>query len=184
MIAGIVLATAAAAQTADPAGTRTPTETQTAPLAAPPAAERSLSFYNIHSGEHLDVVYRRGDDCLPESLERIKHILRDPFDGEERPIDPGLLDFLYDVVEKTGYVGEIHVVCGYRSVRTNTLLHNRSKDVVLGSRHLEGRALDFRLPGFDTRKLYEIARAMRRGGTGYYRLSDFVQIDTGPVRSW
>ncbi|MEN6310202.1 MAG: DUF882 domain-containing protein [Acidobacteriota bacterium] len=181
-LAGLVLSAAAAAQTPDPAAARM--AAQTAAPAAPASLERSLSFYNTHNGEHLTVVYRRGDDCLPDSLEKIKHILRDPFDGEECPVDPGLLDFLYDVVEKAGYVGEVHVVCGYRSVRTNTLLHNRSKDVVLRSRHLQGRALDFRLPGFDTLKLYEIAKAMERGGTGYYRQSDFIQIDTGPVRSW
>jgi len=181
-LAGVVLTATATAQASDPAATRT--AAQTAPPIAPGSPERSLSFYNTHNAERLTAVYRRGDDCLPDSLEKIKHILRDPFDGEEGPIDPGLLDFLYDVVEKAGYVGEVHVVCGYRSVRTNTLLHNRSRDVVLRSQHLKGRALDFRLPGFDTLKLYEIAKAMARGGTGYYRQSDFIQIDTGPVRSW
>jgi L,D-transpeptidase YcbB len=163
---------------APPAGTPAP------PAAAGPAEERTLSFYSTHNHEHLSVVYRRGQDYVPEALDRIKHILRDPLNGEEHAIDPGLLDFLYDLVEKAGYRGEVHIVCGFRCAETNTKLHERSGGVARNSQHLQGRALDFRLPGFDTRKLYDLARSMNRGGTGYYRKSDFIQIDTGPVRSW
>jgi uncharacterized protein YcbK (DUF882 family) len=138
--------------------------------------ERTLAFFNTHSQEHLAVIYRRGHDYVPEALAKINHILRDTIGGEEYPIDPDLLDFLYDLLEKTGYHQEVHIVCGYRSPQTNTMLHNRL--------HTKGRAIDIRLPGVDTKKLYDIARSMNRGGTGYYRSSDFIQIDTGPVRSW
>ena len=110
--------------------------------------------------------------------------MRDPLTSEEVPIDPALLDFLYDLLQKAGYRGEVEVVCGYRCVETNTRLHNESGGVVLGSQHIKGKALDFRLHGVDTRKLYELARSMKRGGTGYYKASDFIHIDTGPVRSW
>jgi murein L,D-transpeptidase YcbB/YkuD len=160
-------------------------QTAAAPASVtPPPPERTLSFYNTHNDEHLSVVYRRGDDHLPEALDKIKHILRDPLNAEEHPIDPGLLDFLYDLLQKAGYRGEVHIVCGYRCAETNAKLHESSGGVSRVSQHLQGRALDFRLPGFDTRKLYDLARAMKRGGTGYYQKSDFIQIDTGPVRSW
>jgi uncharacterized protein YcbK (DUF882 family) len=157
------------------------------PAPSPPAgqaAERTLSFFNTHNEERLSVVYRRGDDYLPEALDRIKHVLRDPLNGEEHAIDPALLDFLYDLLQKAGYRGEVHIVCGYRCAETNAKLHESSGGVSRVSQHLQGRALDFRLPGFDTRKLYDLARSMKRGGTGYYRKSNFIQIDTGPVRSW
>jgi uncharacterized protein YcbK (DUF882 family) len=159
-----------------------PAEIRTA--APAPARERTLSFFNIHTGERLSVVYRRGNSYLQDALDEIRHILRDPLNGEEHVIDPALLDFLYDLLEKVKYRGEVDIVCGYRCEETNTTLHNRSSGVVLGSQHLKGRALDFRLPGVDTRKLYDIARAMKRGGTGYYKDSDFIHIDTGPVRFW
>lgn len=150
----------------------------------PPPAERVLSFYNTHNGEHLTVVYKRGNNYLQDGLDNIKHILRDPLTGEESPIDPALLDFLSDLLQKVGYRGEVHIVCGYRCVETNTLLHRQSSSVVLGSQHIKGRALDFRLPGVDTKKLYETAKSMKRGGTGYYKPSNFIHIDTGPVRFW
>jgi uncharacterized protein YcbK (DUF882 family) len=149
-----------------------------------PALAHTLSFYNTHNGEHLTVVYRRGNDYVPEALRKIEHILRDPLNGEEHPIDPALLDFLYDLLQKVKYRGEVEVVCGFRCVETNTELHNRSSGVALRSQHIQGRALDFRLPGVDTWRLYKIARSMKRGGTGYYKSSDFIHIDTGPVRFW
>ena len=99
-------------------------------------------------------------------------------------MDPELMDFLYDLLNKVGYEKEVYIICGYRSVETNTTMHNRTSGVVLGSQHTKGRAIDIRLPGVDTRKLYEAARAMKRGGTGYYRSSDFIHIDTGRVRCW
>jgi uncharacterized protein YcbK (DUF882 family) len=149
-----------------------------------PPPDRSLSFYNTHNEEHLTVIYKRGNNYVQEGLDNIKHILRDPLTGEEAPIDPALLDFLYDLLHKVGFQGEVHIVCGYRCVETNTLLHNQSSLVVLGSQHTKGRALDFRLPGIDMKKVWDIAKSMKRGGTGYYRASNFVHIDTGPFRFW
>ncbi len=155
-----------------------------AATAVPADEARTLSFFNTHNSEHLSVVYRLGDEYLPDALAEIKHIMRDPLNGEEFPTDPKLLDFLWDLLDKIGYHREVYIVCGYRCVETNTALHNRSQQVVLNSMHIKGRALDFRLPGYDTRKLFETARAMKRGGTGYYQQSDFIHIDTGPVRVW
>ncbi len=172
LMAGLLSASAASGQTPAPSPP------------AEPAAERVLSFFSTHNNERLSLVYRRGDDYLPEALDKIKHILRDPLNGEERAIDPGLLDFLYDLLQKAGYRGEVHIISGYRSAETNAKLRARTNGIAVASQHLKGRALDFRLPGFDTKKLYDLARSMKRGGTGYYRKSDFIQIDTGSVRSW
>jgi uncharacterized protein YcbK (DUF882 family) len=49
---------------------------------------------------------------------------------------------------------------------------------------MEGRAIDVRLRGFDTARLAMLARGQRAGGVGYYRVSDFVHVDTGRVRIW
>ena len=146
--------------------------------------ERSLSFYNTHTHERLTVIYKKGDTYIQDALDKIKMILRDHRTGDIHPIDPKLMDFLYDLLAKVDNHGEVHIISGYRSPATNKKLRGRSKGVAAGSLHMQGKALDFRLPGTDTAVLRDAARAMKRGGVGYYRKSDFVQIDTGRVRTW
>lgn len=156
------------------------------PLASPAIAlsERSLSFYNTHTGERLTVIYRRHGNYIPESLEKINYILRDHRTGDTHPIDPKLMDYLYDLQTKVGNHGDVHIISGYRSPETNRKLRRNSKGVAQGSLHMQGKALDFRLPGTDTARLRDAARKMKRGGVGYYKKSDFIQIDTGRVRCW
>ena len=146
--------------------------------------ERTLSFYNTHTRERLTVTYKKGDSFIPEALKKIDHILRDHRTGDIHPIDPKLMDFLYDLLTAVDNHGEVHIISGYRSPKTNKKLRGRSKGVAAGSLHMQGKALDFRLPGTDTAVLRDTARAMKRGGVGYYRKLDFVQIDTGRVRIW
>ena len=146
--------------------------------------DRTLSFYNTHTRERLTVTYKNGDTYIPEAMKKISNILRDHRTGDIHPIDPQLMDFLYDLLTAVDNHGEVHIISGYRSPKTNKKLRGRSKGVAAGSLHMQGKALDFRLPGTDTAVLRDKARAMKRGGVGYYRKSDFVQIDTGRVRIW
>jgi uncharacterized protein YcbK (DUF882 family) len=146
--------------------------------------EHSLKFFNTHTNEHVDVIYKQGDVFLPGALREIDYILRDHRSGEIYPIDPVLLDFLYDLLAELDYDSEVHIISGYRSPITNQKLREKSSGVAKGSMHMHGKALDFRLPGVDTAIIRETALAMKRGGVGYYKKLDFVQIDTGRVRSW
>ena len=50
--------------------------------------------------------------------------------------------------------------------------------------HLEGRAIDVRLADKSSALLSDAAIELERGGVGYYRISDFVHVDTGRVRRW
>ena len=117
-------------------------------------------------------------------MEKISKILRDHRSGEIHPIDPKLMDFLYDLLSKVDNHSEVHIISGYRSPATNKRLRQSSKGVASKSMHMQVKALDFRLPGTDTAFLRDRARGMKRGGVGYYRKLDFVQIDTGRVRFW
>ena len=148
------------------------------------SGDRILSFYNTHTHERLTVIYKNGNRYKPEALKKISYILRDHRSGDIYPMDPKLMDFVYDLLTKVDNHGEVHIISGYRSPKTNTKLRQKSKGVARRSMHMKGRALDFRLPGTDTAVLRDTARAMKRGGVGYYRKSDFIQIDTGRVRNW
>jgi uncharacterized protein YcbK (DUF882 family) len=146
--------------------------------------ERRLSFYNTHTHERLTVIYKKGDGYVVGAMQKINYILRDHRANEMHAIDPRLMDFLYDLLSEVDNHGEVNVISGYRSPKTNAKLRRKSKGVARGSLHMQGKALDFRLPGTDTAVLRNTARRMKRGGVGYYKKSDFIQIDTGRVRSW
>ena len=112
------------------------------------------------------MIYKKGDAYIQEALGNINTILRDHRTGDIQPIDPKLMDFLYDLLTKVDNHGEVHIISGYRSPDTNKKLRGRSKGVAAGSLHMQGKALDFRLPGTDTAVLRDTARAMKRGGVG------------------
>lgn len=156
----------------------------TCPSPAESARTRTLKFYNTHTHEHVTVMYKKDGHYLPEALEKIDYILRDHRTGEVHPINVKLLDFLYDLLVEVGNQGEVHIISGYRSPATNQLLRKCSHGVAKTSLHMQGKALDFRFPGTDTTVLRDTAKAMKRGGVGYYKKLDFIQIDTGRVRSW
>jgi uncharacterized protein YcbK (DUF882 family) len=146
--------------------------------------ERKLSFYNTHTSEHIEVIYKKGEDYNPQALEKINYIFRDHRADKVHPIDPALLDYLYDLLSKVAYQGDVHIISGYRSPETNNKLRKNSSGVAVGSLHMQGKALDFRLPGINTKTLRDRALGMKRGGVGYYKKLDFIQIDTGRVRLW
>jgi uncharacterized protein YcbK (DUF882 family) len=152
--------------------------------AAAPDAERHVAFKNLHTQETLTVAFRRDGAYVPDALAKIQVILRDYRTGEQHPIDPPLLDYLYEVAQVAGVDPVFGVISGYRSPKTNAMLHERSSGVASRSLHMEGRAIDVRLAGIDCAELADKALGMKRGGVGYYRASDFVHLDTGRFRSW
>jgi uncharacterized protein YcbK (DUF882 family) len=152
-----------------------------------PAREYRLRFYHTHTGKRLDVVYRRGDQYIPEALDVLDNYLRDHRTGDVRHFDPRLFDLLHDLTASLGDSGgEIDVICGYRTPWSNEFLRTRNPHtgVAQHSLHMQAEAIDIRLPGIPTSELRDAALRLQRGGVGYYRSSDFVHVDVGRVRHW
>ena len=144
-----------------------------------------LRLYHLHTGEHLDVVYRIGDQYLPEGVAALDHFLRDHRTGDEKDYDVREFDLLHDLLAKLGHLdSEIDIVCGYRTPWSNNYLREHSNGVALHSQHMEAKAIDIRIPGIPIAQLRDAALSLRRGGVGYYAQSDFVHVDVGPVRRW
>ena len=151
------------------------------------AREYRLRFYHTHTGERLDVVYRRGDQYVPDALDELDRYLRDHRTGDVRHFDPRLFDLLYDLTASLGDSdGEIDVICGYRTPWSNEFLRTRTahSGVAQHSLHMQAEAIDIRLPGVPTSEVRDAALLLHRGGVGYYRSSDFVHVDVGRVRQW
>jgi uncharacterized protein YcbK (DUF882 family) len=146
--------------------------------------ERTISFHNIHTGEHLRTVYWLQDNYVDEALEDINHILRDHRTEETICIDPRLLDLLCAIQQTLRIQRPFQVISAYRSPKTNARLRRQSKQVAKKSLHMYGKAIDIRIQGYSVKALTRAALSLRGGGVGYYPRSNFVHIDTGPIRSW
>ena len=102
-------------------------------------------------------------------------------------MDPQLFDLLHRVQTLLGSksVRSFEVISGYRCPETNSHLRNsRGGGVAKRSLHMEGKAIDVRLPGVPLAELRDAALSLAAGGVGYYPSEQFVHIDTGRVRSW
>lgn len=156
-------------------------------IAAPtPATKiRTLNLVSLHTGERMRANYWRNGRYDSGALREINHFLRDHRTGDVYRIDPKLLDLVFDLHRRLrGSDKPFEIISGYRSPRTNAMLHETSSGVATQSLHMEGKAIDLRLPGVRLAKLRDTAKAMKVGGVGYYPESKFVHVDTGRVRTW
>jgi uncharacterized protein YcbK (DUF882 family) len=154
-------------------------------LPTPQPQEHRLRLFHTHTGERIDIVYRRGDAYLPDAIAKLDFLLRDFRTGDVRHFDPRLYDTLEDLTASVGRLGaQIDIVCGYRSPWTNEFLRSHTSGVAKNSLHIQAEAIDLRIPGVDTLKLRRAALNLHRGGVGYYPHSDFIHVDVGRVRQW
>jgi len=154
---------------------------------APAAAIRGLSFVHTHTREKLAVHYAVNGQYQADALVRLNHLLRDFRTGDSKPIDPKLFDLLNELSGELGTDAPFHIISGYRSPVTNSMLRGRGGShtgVATKSLHMVGKAIDIRLPDVKLKTLREAAADLKRGGVGYYPASNFVHVDTGRVRYW
>jgi len=151
------------------------------------APERVLSFFNTHTGERLKTAYCCGGEYQPDALRQVNHILRDFRMNEVKPIEPKLLDLLHELGGTLETDQPFHIISGYRSPKTNTLLRERggvTTGVASHSLHMVGQAIDIRVPGVKLDHLRGAARSLKSGGVGFYPNLNFVHVDVGRVRYW
>lgn len=152
---------------------------------APSQPEYRLRLFHTHTGEHLDIVYRVGDNYLPGALARLDQYLRDHRTRVVLHYNPKVFDLLHEISEELGRsASEINVICGYRSPWSNEFLRTHGHGVARNSLHMRAMAIDIRIPGVRTSILRDTALALRQGGVGYYPKSEFVHVDIGRVRRW
>lgn len=147
-------------------------------------SKRTLAFFNTHTRETLNVCYYDQCGYRPEALDKINYILRDFRSHKILPIDPLLLDQLFALKTRIRPRTPFHIISGYRTPATNSMLRKVTTGVSRTSLHTKGQAVDIRLPGYNTRRLRDLSIKLEAGGVGYYPESDFVHLDTGKVRTW
>ncbi|MDZ4321160.1 MAG: YcbK family protein [Phenylobacterium sp.] len=160
----------------------------TLPLATPALAAnpapRNVSVLNLHTGERLAATYWEAGAYVKDALAGLAKVLRDHRTGETHDMAPGLLDLVASLQAEFA-AQPVQVISGYRSPRTNEALRQSGGGgVAKRSLHMDGLAMDIRMPGVDLARLRDAAWGLQSGGVGYYPGSDFVHVDVGRVRRW
>jgi uncharacterized protein YcbK (DUF882 family) len=172
-VTGVVLCSAAAAIGASTVG-------------ANRQGERTISLYNIHTKETVNVTYKRDGKYVPAAMERVNWALRDWRKNEPTTMDPELVDLLWEIHTELGSKVPIHIISGFRSRGTNSMLKKTRGGQAENSQHINGKAADVHFPDVPIQRLRYSALIRERGGVGYYPLSaiPFVHVDTARVRAW
>ena len=148
-------------------GWHTATPGKAAPTDARGHAKLVLQGLNIPDRVELSAANDKGGFSA-EDLDRAAHVMREPSTGNEHPIDPHLLDFVYRVQTHFN-AHEVRIISGYR-----TPTHGGT------SNHGRGRALDLVVPGTVDEEIAKFAREQGFCGVGTYPVSGFVHLDVRP----
>lgn len=145
---------------------------------------RILTLNNLNTGETLKAEFFNGTRYNKSELARLNYFFRDYRANQVKHIDPKLFDQIYRLQMMLDTRKPVQLISGYRSPVTNSRLRNHSRGVAKNSYHTLGQAMDFHIEGVSLSNIHKAALRMRAGGVGYYPRSNFVHIDTGPVRNW
>jgi uncharacterized protein YcbK (DUF882 family) len=158
--------------------------TVSAPALAVVGGTRSLTLINTNTKERFGGVYCRDGVYDRDALRRLSVLLRDYKANQVVDMDPKLFDLLHRLNSALDTKEPFEVICGYRTPRTNAAARSKSWGVAKNSLHIQGMAIDIRVPGRSLTGVARTAVALRQGGVGLYRRTNYVHLDTGPVRSW
>ena len=149
---------------------------------------RTISMVHQHTKESITVTYMQNGRYVPSAMKKLNYLLRDWRRNETVTIDPKTIDLLWELHADLGSKQPIHIVCGYRSSKTNAFLKRIGRKVAGKSQHMRGKAIDFFFPDVSTLKIRNSALARSVGGVGYYRSAGgptgFLHADSGNVRHW
>jgi uncharacterized protein YcbK (DUF882 family) len=185
----VALSTAVAGTPLQARAARSSAQAVTSPTVAATSgsshSENWLELHNTHTGETLKVTFRDDKGAfIPEALDKLNTLLGDHRSQHQTTMDPQLFPLLVDLAASAHVEPRYEIISGYRSSETNEKLRTNGGGQAKNSQHIQGKAIDVRLKGVDTATLRDLARALKRGGVGYYRKSDFVHVDTARVRYW
>ena len=149
---------------------------------------RSVSLYHIHTKESITITYMKDGQYVPSAMKKLNYFLRDWRRNEVITISPRTIDLMWELHADLGSKAPIHIVCGYRSPKTNAFLKSIGRNVARQSQHMVGHAIDLYFPDVPTIRIRNSALVRQVGGVGYYSSgggpTGFLHIDSGRVRHW
>jgi LysM repeat protein len=124
---------------------------------------RGYVTLHAHGREWKGYVLGQNGDVLSSAITKINWAMGTTSAGPQA--EQRLIRLIAQVSDQFGG-RPLRVVSGYRT-----------KSFVAASKHKEGRALDFSIPGVPNEVLRDYLRTLRNVGVGYYPNSSFVHLD-------
>jgi uncharacterized protein YcbK (DUF882 family) len=130
------------------------------------AGRPKLVLVSLNSGESVELP-ALGDEggFRVQDLERATWLLRDLRAGLTHPVEPALLDRVYQA-QRHFKAQEVRVVSGYRAPGARG-----------SGNHGRGRAMDLVLPGVSDRDLAAWAKQQGFAGVGFYPVGGYCHLD-------
>lgn len=145
---------------------------------------RSVKLYRVATNQAEDLVYYENGQLIYENYIKLCYLLRDVRANKIYSMDFQLLNLIratqYYLEYHYGYRDFWHVTSAYRTEETNSSLEGAARN----SMHLQGKAIDFVVPGIKSIYMGLIAKSYSAGGVGFYINKNFTHIDTGINRHW
>ena len=110
------------------------------------------------------------NEVLGHASNKINYVMGAKEDGPR--VDPKLIRLISAISDKFGG-RPMRIVSGYRT-----------KSFVAASKHKEGKAIDFSIPGVPNEALRDYLRTIKGVGVGYYPNSSFVHLDVRGYNSY
>jgi uncharacterized protein YcbK (DUF882 family) len=145
--------------------------------------KKPTELVNIVNSWTNEVIALSADGKESVPAEQVNRFLRCHFTNHQIAMDTALFGVLLRAA-KHFKAPRVDIVSGFRAPKYNLILRKKGRRVARNSEHTQGRAVDFRLPGVEIKRLRNWARRLRMGGVGYYSADGFVHVDTGKVRYW
>ncbi len=140
---------------------------------------RKVKMLNDRTGELVDMVYWVDGQYVPEALDAVNYFFRDWRQDSVKKIDAHEIDIIAATHRTLGTNEPFLLLSGYRTPRTNSAVRGARN-----SYHMRGQAADLRLRSRSVKQMAGAAHAISAGGVGTYYRSNFVHVDSGPIRSW
>jgi len=145
---------------------------------------RRISMRSQRTSESIDIIYWIEGHYIPQAMEQINIFMRDWRENSVINYAASNIDIMAASHRLMETSEPYLMLSGYRSPATNALLASRSRGVASNSYHMRGMAADLRLSSRSTTQMAAAAIACNAGGVGRYGGSNFVHMDSGPVRTW
>lgn len=145
---------------------------------------RRISMHNQRTGETIDTIYWIEGEYIRPALDEISYFMRDWRENKTIAYDRTNIDILAAAHSLMETSEPYLLLSGYRSPKTNAMLRSRSRGVASNSFHVKAKAADLRLKSRSVSQMAAAALACGAGGVGKYYGSNFVHMDSGPVRTW